>query len=636
MSANRMLVQFAFRYPGWMLLTILFGFSGAVFNGVSTTLIIPILLQYLGQPVKLGGLPPIIQNLLATIGSGTGQGSALTMIAVILGMLILKNASNYFSTLVSSQMTRLLTNDIRKEGLKVILDVDWTFYVRTKIGDIINLLGAEVGRTASAIRNGIQLLTTVITILVFVGILVAISWQLTIITTFLLALVTLANQYYINRAKTYGSMLADQSRRYSGSMLELLSGMRLVKATASEGREYEKLDRLIAEREKSDFQSQANNGVINPINEVAGMLTILSIVVFGRMFFNSQLESLSTVLLTYLLILFRLLPYIGLLNSLRSTFANTAPSVALIADFLDRTNKPFMTHGNQVFLGLKNEIRFENIAFQYPGNDAPILQGLSLNLPRGTTLALVGSSGAGKSTLADLLPRFYDPLEGRITLDGVDIRDYDIASFRRQLGIVSQDTFLFNTSVRENIAYGCENATDDRVIEAAKRANAYEFIINLPQGFDTPIGDRGVLLSGGQRQRLAIARALLRDPQILILDEATSALDTVSERLVQQAIDELSHSRTTLVIAHRLSTIRRAHQIAVLDKGRVVEVGTHEVLLEQKGHYYRLYQMQFAGTQESADVEPVRSVDGLPDVVSDPMADAAILVPIASANGASR
>jgi ATP-binding cassette, subfamily B, bacterial MsbA len=615
MSANRMLFKFAFRYPGWMLLTILFGFSGAIFNGISTTLIIPIVLQYLGQPVKMGGLPPLIQNLMSAIGGSTGQGSALTMIGIIIGMLILKNASNYFSTLVSSQLTRMLTNDIRKEGLKLILDVDWTFYVRTKIGDVINNLGAEVGRTASAIRNAVQLVTTVITILVFVGILILMSWQLTLIATFLLALVTLANQFYINRAKQYGALLADQSRLYSGSMLELLSGMRLVKATASEQREYDKLDRLIAEREKSDFQSQANNGIINPINEIAGMLTILAIVVCGRMFFATQLDSLSTVLLTYLLILFRLLPYIGLLNSLRSTFANTAPSVAVIADFLDRTNKPFMTNGSREFTGLTEGIRFENIAFLYPGNETPVIQDLSLNLPRGQTLALVGSSGAGKSTLADLLPRFYDPIEGRITLDGVDLRDYDVASFRRYLGIVSQETFLFNTSVRENIAYGCENVTDDQVIEAAKRANAYEFIVNLPRGFETPIGDRGVLLSGGQRQRLAIARALLRDPQILILDEATSALDTVSERLVQQAIDELSQSRTTLVIAHRLSTIRRAHQIAVLDKGRVVEVGTHEALLEKQGHYYRLYQMQFAGTQDSADAQ--ESGDELGDAVGD-------------------
>jgi subfamily B ATP-binding cassette protein MsbA len=205
----------------------------------------------------------------------------------------------------------------------------------------------------------------------------------------------------------------------------------------------------------------------------------------------------------------------------------------------------------------------------------------------------VGASGAGKSTLVDLLPRFYDPTDGRITLDGVDLREFDLLSLRRAMGIVSQDTFLFNTSVGANIAYGCPNASQDQIIDAAKRANAYEFIVKLPQGFETIVGDRGVMLSGGQRQRLAIARALLRDPDILILDEATSALDTASERLVQQAIEELSRDRTVLVIAHRLSTVQQADQIAVLDQGQLVEVGTHTELLKQKGYYAKLHQIQF-------------------------------------------
>jgi subfamily B ATP-binding cassette protein MsbA len=209
------------------------------------------------------------------------------------------------------------------------------------------------------------------------------------------------------------------------------------------------------------------------------------------------------------------------------------------------------------------------------------------------TLALVGSSGAGKSTLADLLPRFYDCDMGGISIDDRDIREFDLRSLRQSMGIVSQDTFLFNDTVANNIAYGVEEFTRDGVIEAAKRANAYQFISELPLGFDTTIGDRGVLLSGGQRQRLAIARALLKNPEILILDEATSALDTVSERIVQQAIDELSRDRTVLVIAHRLSTIQNADQIAVFDKGRVVEIGTHRELLSKSGVYANLYRMQF-------------------------------------------
>ncbi|MEM9153240.1 MAG: ATP-binding cassette domain-containing protein, partial [Cyanobacteria bacterium P01_F01_bin.3] len=212
------------------------------------------------------------------------------------------------------------------------------------------------------------------------------------------------------------------------------------------------------------------------------------------------------------------------------------------------------------------------------------------------TLALVGASGAGKSTLADLLPRFYDPTAGTIELDGVDLKAIDLQGYRSNLGIVSQETFLFNASVRYNLLYGRPEATEADLIQAAKQANAYEFIQHLPQGFDTMIGDRGVLLSGGQRQRLAIARALLQDPDILILDEATSALDTVSERLVQNAIDDLSRDRTTLVIAHRLSTIYDADQIAVLDQGQVVEVGTHSELLEKRGAYARLHTMQLAKT----------------------------------------
>ena len=225
-----------------------------------------------------------------------------------------------------------------------------------------------------------------------------------------------------------------------------------------------------------------------------------------------------------------------------------------------------------------------------------MLRGIDLFLPKGQTLALVGSSGAGKSTLADLLPRFYDPTSGTIELDGVDLKAIDISSYRSNLGIVSQETFLFNASVRENLLYGRPEATEEELMAATKQANAYEFIENLPQGFDTMIGDRGVLLSGGQRQRLAIARALLQDPDILILDEATSALDTVSERLVQNAIDKLSRDRTTLVIAHRLSTIHEADQIAVLDRGKVVEVDNHQNLLEKRGAYAKLHAMQLTKT----------------------------------------
>jgi subfamily B ATP-binding cassette protein MsbA len=598
MSSNKLLLHFALRYPGWIVATVVLGFSGALFNGVSTMLIVPVVLGFLGQDVNLKGTPPVLQQAFSSFDHQAGDSRLLVMMGVVLLAILLKNITSYISTLSSSHLSRSLVNEIRKDGLKLLLDVDLDFYAKTKIGDLINRLGGEVGSTAAAIRIAIQMITTVITVLVFVALLLAISWQLTLASTFLLLLVSLANGYFVKRAKQFGQKLSDHSRDYSVAVLEMLSGMRLVKATGNEQQEYHKLETLIDAREKADFQSQANAALIGPVNEMAGILTVLAIVVLGRVFFAAELASLSTVLLTYLLILFRLLPFVGQLNGARGAFANMAPSVAVVNEFLRRDNKPFMTRGSHPYRSLETEIRFENLSFSYPGHDRQVLDRVNLSLPKGTTLALVGSSGAGKSTMADLLPRFYDPTEGRITIDDRDLRDFEIRSLRHAMGVVSQDTFLFNDSVRNNIAYACHNVTDDQIVDAAKRANAYEFIVNLPQGFDTLIGDRGVMLSGGQRQRLAIARALLRDPEILILDEATSALDTVSERLVQQAIDELSRDRTTLVIAHRLSTVQKAHQIAVLDKGRVAEIGTHTELLKKGGLYAQLYAMQFSSEEQ--------------------------------------
>ncbi len=597
MSPNTLLLKLALRHPVWVALTIVLGFSGALFNGISTVLIVPVILGFLGQDASLKGAPPVLQPIFAVL-SGGSNANLLLMMIVILVAIALKNVTTYASTLASNYLSQSLVNEIRQDGLRLLLEVDLDFYAKTKIGDLINRLGGEAGSSANAIRMAIQLLTTAITILVFVALLLAISWQLTIASTALLLFVSVANHYFVVRAKQFGQQLSDSSRDYSIRLLEVLNGMRLVKATGNESREYQRLKDLIRDREQAEFRSQANTALIAPVNEMAGILTVLAIVILGRMFFATQLASLSTVLLTYLLILFRLLPFVSLLNGIRGGFAGTAPSVAVVHDFLRRDNKPFMQQGTQPYLPLQEGIRFDGLSFAYPGHEGLVLDQINLWLPKGTTLALVGSSGAGKSTIADLLPRFYEPIQGRILIDQRDLRELDMRSLRHSMGIVSQDTFLFNDSVRNNIAYACENVTDEQILKAAKRANAYEFIVNLPQGFDTPLGDRGVMLSGGQRQRLAIARALLRDPDILILDEATSALDTVSERLVQQALDELSRDRTTLVIAHRLSTVQKADQIAVLDKGRVVEVGTHESLLQKQGHYAHLYAMQFSDHEQ--------------------------------------
>ncbi|MCW5314751.1 ATP-binding cassette domain-containing protein [Nostoc sp. KVJ3] len=594
MSTRKLLLRFAKPYPGLIILTILLGFSGALFNGISTALIVPVVLKIVGQEVDLSTAPPILKRMISPFDNTPESYRIGVMAGAIIFTILLKNLATYASSLASSSLTRKLTSDMRETGLKLLLEIDIDYYAKTKVGDLINRLGGEIGRAASAIGSTVKIVILGITILVFVALLLSISWQLTIASTFLLSLVTLVNQYAISRSKSFGKQLSEMSRAYSISVLETLNGIRLVKATGNEEKEYQRIQKLIRDRELADFQSQVNSEIITPLSEVMGITALLLIVLLSKTFFANQISSLSTVLLTYLLVLLRVLPLISQLNTIRSNFASTAASVDVTNDFLSLHDKPFMSQGKLPYTKLQEGVSFNSLCFAYPGHEKLVLKDVSLYLPHGTTLALVGSSGAGKSTLADLLPRFYDPVAGSITIDGIDLREFDLVSLRKRMGIVSQDTFLFNDSVQNNIAYGRAEATEDEIITAAKRANAYEFISKLPQGFDTFIGDRGVMLSGGQRQRLAIARALLQNPEILILDEATSALDTVSERLVQSALDDLSRDRTTLVIAHRLSTVQKANQIAVLDQGQVVEVGTHEELLQKGAYYSRLYSMQFS------------------------------------------
>jgi subfamily B ATP-binding cassette protein MsbA len=607
MLGNKLLIKFAKPYPGWIIITIILGFSGALFNGISTALIVPVILKIVGQEVNLTSAPGILKVIMYPFDKVSESYRLPLMAGAIIFTIILKNAATYASSLTSSTLTRMLTSDMREAGVKLLLEVDIDYYSKMKVGDLINRLGGEINRAATAIGNAVKLVILGMTILVFIGLLLSISWQLTIAATFLLSLVMVINQYAIGRSKKFGHQLSEMSKAYSISTLETLSGIRLVKATGNEEKEYQRIKKLIRDREKAEYQSQANSEIIAPISEVMGITALLLIVFLSRTFFASQIASLSAVIFTYLLVLLRLLPLISQLNTVRSAFANTAGSVDMVTEFLRLDNKPLMNRGELNYTKLEEGVHFHNITFSYPNQDKLVLKDVDLFLPRGTTLALVGGSGAGKSTLADLLPRFYDPISGSITIDKTDLRDFNLTSLRKAMGIVSQDTFLFNDSVRNNIAYGKPEATVDEVIAAAQKANAYEFISKLPEGFETMIGDRGVMLSGGQRQRLAIARALLQNPEILILDEATSALDTVSERLVQTAIDDLSRDRTTLVIAHRLSTVQKADQIAVLDQGCVVEVGTHQELLSKNGYYSRLYSMQFSDRPEVA-TKPYQSL----------------------------
>lgn len=595
MNANRLLFRLCQKSSGLMLLSVVLGFSGALFNGIGITLIIPLVLSFLGLSiVESGNLPPILNSLFSLFDGIPESYRGAAMLGVVIITILLKNMANYANSLTSAQLGRKITSNMRQEGFRLLLDVDLHFFSEMRLGDLMNSINVEVNRVSTAIQSLIRAIISIISILVFLVILLLISWKLTLISTLLLGVVAFSNQLLIKYAKSTGKELSQFSGALSSQSIEVLSGIRLVKSVANEDSEYKQIEDLITQRERANFRSQLVFASVGPINEVISIIALVVLIVVGQAIYSGQMQVFSSIILTYLFVLTRMLPFVGQLNTARNQLANTAASVEIVENFLNRENKPIMKSGKLVFNHLEKEIKFSNLWFQYPSSDRWTLKSVDLTLPKGHTLALVGSSGAGKSTMADLLARFYDPVKGQVEIDGVDLKEFDLHQYRSKIGIVSQETFLFNASVSDNIRYGCPNATDEEVYKAAERANAAEFITNLEHGFATQIGDRGVMLSGGQRQRLAIARALLQNPEILILDEATSALDTVSERLVQEALENLSQERTTLVIAHRLSTVQKANKIAVLDKGEVVEVGTHEELLTKNGQYAKLYSMQFS------------------------------------------
>jgi subfamily B ATP-binding cassette protein MsbA len=492
-------------------------------------------------------------------------------------------------------------NDIRKECFRLLLDVDLDFYNCNQLGDIVRKINGETSRTTGTIVSCISLVNVSAMILIFSGTLVLMSPELTIVVIGLFILVTLSTQFLVKRAKKFGRELTQRTKDLTVHIMEVLSGIQVIKTVASEDREYNKLLELMYAHEQSEYQSRANSAILGPFNEVTSIVVLTIVIFAARFIFSSDTSPFAAVSLIYLVFLFRLLPFIGQLNTLRASIANNSSSVELVEDFLSRENKAFMPQGDKIFSGLNHKITFQDISFSYPGHRKDVIKSFNLELLKGQTVALVGSSGSGKSTLAKLLARFYDPTNGTIYIDDTDLKEFSLKQFRKHVGVVSQDTFLFSNTAWYNVTYARPDASEAEVIEAVKRANAYDFIQELPQGWNTYLGDRGITLSGGQRQRISIARALLQDPEILILDEATSALDTVSERLVQDAIDDLSRDRTTLVIAHRLSTIKNADLILVLKGGEVIEQGDHQSLLASNGEYAKLWSMQF--TQDNLNSE---------------------------------
>jgi subfamily B ATP-binding cassette protein MsbA len=442
-------------------------------------------------------------------------------------------------------------------------------------------------------------------VVVYIAILFSISWKLTLLALVILPILAVALQPMLKKLRKGNLRRGNVHGEMTSVLQETIAGIRIVKSFGTEAYEEKRFGEGSNKYARSSVRLTRLSLLAAPITEIVGTVIAVLVLWLGAREVLVAGSMTGATLLAFLTLVLRLLQPLKQLSAMRTTAQSSLASAERLFEILDSPAEFQRDRGTRDRASFDRDIRFEKVSFAYDGN--PVLSNIDLEVRKGEVVALVGPSGAGKSTLVDLIPRFYEPASGRILLDGVDTREIKLPALRALTGIVSQETVLFNDTARNNIAYGMPDKYTQAQIEAAARAgNAHDFIMELPNGYDTVLGERGTRLSGGQRQRLAIARALLSDPPILILDEATSALDTESERLVQEAVDRLLQGRTVFVIAHRLSTISHADQIIFLDRGEIVERGTHAELLAKRGAYYRLYSMQFHGE------------DGIASAVSSP------------------
>ncbi|ALB43088.1 MULTISPECIES: heterocyst formation ABC transporter subunit HepA [Nostocales] len=584
---NRVILREFKHFRVVAILAIVFSALAASFEGFGLGFLL-VFLQSLttpgSEPVKTG-IEWFDILILGINGSATERLYRISALIVV--TTCMRASFNYIGQICIQFSEISLVDNLRKRIFQQLEAQTLNYFSHKKSGELVNILTSEMERIRQIFGGLAFLITRSFTLIVYSISLFILSWKLTIVSILLFSLLAVALSTLNKQIRERSFAITSANDNFTARVLEFIEGIRTIHAFSTqefERNRYYQASEKIVNTWKSVYWISL---IVKPLAESISTLILISMIIVAL---ATGLMKVSA-LLTFFFVLFRIIPMTQDLNGVVAFLSTQAGAVENIKDLLKPDDKIYFQNGALRFPGFRRSIDLVSVDFDYSLNQR-VLHNITLSIKQGEMTALIGSSGAGKTTLADLIPRFHDATDGYIYIDEVDIRKFDINSLRSKIAVVSQNTFIFNTSVWNNIAYGTPTATEAEIKEAARLANALEFILEMPEGFDTQLGDRGVRLSGGQRQRIAIARALLKNPEILILDEATSALDSVSERLIQESLEKLSVGRTVIAIAHRLSTIAKADKVVVLEQGKIVEQGAYQELLQQRGKFWQYYQIQ--------------------------------------------
>ena len=602
----QILKRYVTPYKGYVGGSAILNILSAVFNVFSFSLLIPILqiLFNAGEQhyellpwhkgMPLGEVTNNVYYYVALYIERFGQSSVLLGLCGIFIIITLIKVSCYFGAAAVMVPIRTgVVKDLRMEIYRKILSLPLGFFSQERKGDIIARISGDVQEVENSITGTLEMLIkNPILILIYLGVLFRMSWQLTL---FVIVFAPLMIGIISATGRRLKADSAEAQRHWSDTMSqveETLGGLRIVKAFRAERRMQDRFGNVTEAMRRKSSQVAVRQASAHPVSEFLGSAMIAIVLWFGGTLILGERSVIDAPsFMSYMAILYSVIQPIKDLSKAAYGIPKGLASMERIDAILRAENPIREPAAPRRLDGLRESIRFSGVKFRYEGG-REVLRGIDLEIPKGKTIAIVGASGAGKSTLVDLIPRFYDPSEGSISIDGIDIRDVSLQDLRALMGNVNQDPILFNDTIFNNIAFGKQDASPEEVEAAARIAGAHEFILEKDEGYRTNIGDRGVKLSGGQRQRISIARAILKNPPVLILDEATASLDTESERSVQEALEKLMHGRTTIAIAHRLSTIKNADEIIVMDEGRIVERGRHDELIARGGYYRKLHDMQ--------------------------------------------